>query len=130
MHSRIEQGLTRLLAWDPVRLSELTVALLLLLSADDSGPFRMGRSEVVHQDNLVALHDRRKGGEVGEGLRLLIYEFAHPNANLLWPFSGLLLPFFFLPELDTAFLLTVAELFGWGSNPRSSSWRSLAKCQS
>jgi hypothetical protein len=72
MYSRIEQGLTMLLAWDSVRLLELTVPLLLLLLADDPGPFRMGRDEVVHQDNLVALHDRRIGGEVGESLRLLI----------------------------------------------------------
>jgi hypothetical protein len=72
MYSRIEQGLTRLLAWEPVRLLELTVPLLLLLFADDPGPFRRGRSEVVHQDKLVALHDRRIGGEVGESLRLLI----------------------------------------------------------
>jgi hypothetical protein len=72
MYSRIEQVLTRLLAWDSVRLLELTVPLLLLLLADDPGPFRMGRSEVVHQNNLVALHDRWIGGEVGESLTLLI----------------------------------------------------------
>jgi len=72
----------------------------------------MGRSEVIHRDGLVALHDRRIGGEVGESLRLLVEEFVHPKANLLWPFSGLLLPFFFFPELDAAFLVAVAEDLG------------------